>query len=30
VERFSWDVVSQRLADLLESVLPTPAARIVS
>ena len=30
VERFSWDVVSQRLADLLESVLPTPAARMVS
>jgi glycosyltransferase involved in cell wall biosynthesis len=30
VERFSWDVVSRRLADLLESVPPLRAARMVS
>src|SRR5262249_21641218 len=30
VERFSWDVVSRRLADLLESVLPTPGSQNVS
>jgi glycosyltransferase involved in cell wall biosynthesis len=27
VERFSWDVVSRRLADLLESVPPTPGSQ---